>query len=368
MRPSFLVMAMTLIRTARGGLYSLEDARPVLSSEGLPLHWWDGGPAFTLASAGAVRLNFRGLYTYPPNALVRGEQELVAAGWHGVACNVSAWALCSAHVGHVLPFGRPRTPERLALVETDGWADLGCKNSLGKVLVSDGVYDLSACDVLDEGVDLLYTPGKLYHRHGELPLWKYWLCVGLAIVLVRSLSHNVHGLWGEADPKPRKQWPALAASLALVALAVLDWDGAYVTRADQVFFWGTIAYISAYLGMHARSTPQLTPVFNVIVATLQLAAMRFYTAAETPYNLVLIAMLACRGWTKLLLTRQRTHGASVLLARQHTHGPSVLLDAIYLSLCIELAFNGTRELLVAVLGAAFVAGQLLAGGEKGQES
>jgi hypothetical protein len=358
MRPSLFVMATILIRPAHGGLYSLQDSRPVLSSEGLPLHWWDGGPAFTLASAGAVRLNFRGLYTYPPNALVRGEQELMAAGWHGVACNASAWALCSSDVGHALPSGRPRTPERPALVETDGWEDLSCKNSLSKVLVSDGVYDLSACDVLDEGVDLLYTPGKLYHRHGEMPLWKYWLCVGLAIVLVRCLSHNVRGLWGVTTPnhQPRKQWPALAASLVLVALAVLDGDGAYVTRADQVFFWGTIAYIGAYLGMHVRPTHQLTPVFNVIVATLQLAAMRFYTAAETPYNLVLIAMLACRGWTKLLLARQRTHGASVLL------------DAIYLSLCIELAFNGTRELLVAVLGAAFVAGQLLAGGERKQES
>ena len=39
--------------------------------------------------------------------------------------------------------------------------------------------------------------------------------------------------------------------------------------------------------------------------------------------------------------------------------PSLLLDALYLSLCIELAFDGTKELLVAVLGIAFLGAQLL---------
>lgn len=36
------------------------------------------------------------------------------------------------------------------------------------------------------------------------------------------------------------------------------------------------------------------------------------------------------------------------------------MDALYLSLCIELAFDGSREVLVAVLGVAYVAGGLLA--------
>ena len=41
------------------------------------------------------------------------------------------------------------------------------------------------------------------------------------------------------------------------------------------------------------------------------------------------------------------------------HSPSLILDSLYLSLCIELAYDGTRELLVAVLGIAFLGGQLL---------
>lgn len=59
--------------------------------------------------------------------------------------------------------------------------------------------------------------------------------------------------------------------------------------------------------------------------------------------------LCCR--TKLLLCDQH-----VDLAESTT----LVMDALYLSLCIELAFDGSREVLVAVLGVAYVAGGLLA--------
>ncbi len=47
------------------------------------------------------------------------------------------------------------------------------------------------------------------------------------------------------------------------------------------------------------------------------------------------------------------------MKKDETTGPTLILDGVYLSLCIELAFNGTKELLVAVLGIAYVAGSLL---------
>jgi hypothetical protein len=42
--------------------------------------------------------------------------------------------------------------------------------------------------------------------------------------------------------------------------------------------------------------------------------------------------------------------------------PTLLLDSLFLSLCIELAFNGTRELLVGVLGVAYLGATLLTRG------
>ena len=89
-----------------------------------------------------------------------------------------------------------------------------------------------------------------------------------------------------------------------------DSDSLLVTSADQIFLWATVAYILVYLVIHiarivneeqdSSSEPlkkqAMVPVYNVIVASLQLTATRFYSAAETPYNLVLITILACRGW------------------------------------------------------------------------
>lgn len=40
---------------------------------------------------------------------------------------------------------------------------------------------------------------------------------------------------------------------------------------------------------------------------------------------------------------------------------TLILDSLYLSLCIELSFDGSREVLVAVLAVAYVAGEVLAG-------
>lgn len=41
------------------------------------------------------------------------------------------------------------------------------------------------------------------------------------------------------------------------------------------------------------------------------------------------------------------------------HG-TLVMDSIYLSLCIELGFDGTYELLTGILGVSYIAGALLA--------
>lgn len=317
-----LIAVLGLLATARASLYSLQDSpstRPSLATGPdtvLPLAWWDGGPAFVLASAGAVRVNYRGVVVYPPNARVRAN----VSGWHGVACNTSAWALCSSDVGQVFPYRSPRVPERRESVQVDGWNDLSCAQSEGKIVTAKGFYDVSACDIFDEGLDVLYSAGNVYHRHSPIPTWEYWALVLLAIVLVRSLSYNIQALWhdgkvqqAEHPSVTTEQWPALLASLALLILILVRGDAAYVTSADQLFFWSSAAYVLIYLAIHVseRVWKQAQeegddeedeagrferPVYNILVATLQLVAMRFYSGAETPYNVVLLGMLACRAW------------------------------------------------------------------------
>ena len=319
-------------------LYPIQDSRPTLATEqGTVLEWWSGGGAFALASSSGVRVNFRGVHLYAPDVRIRPR----LADWTGVQCNQSSSALCCSDVGCVLPFNAPRAPEGQVAA---GWDALGCTDGKGKQLVSLGVYDISACDIMDEGLDLLYSQGELYHRRTGMQLWRYWVCVGLAIILVRALSYNVQGLWTPSATPPRHQWLGLVAAVALTALVVPfdGWDGVFVTLADQTFYWATVGYIGVSLVLHWQASQ---PVFNVIVAALQLLAMRLYTAAETPYDLVLIAMLASRVWVKVLTPQ--------------LHGCALVLDSLYLALCIELAFNDTLEAIVAVAGVAFVVGRLL---------
>lgn len=134
----------------------------------------------------------------------------------------------------MLPWTGPRQPERREAVTADGWKDLGCLDSRGKLLVSLGVYDISACDVFDEGLDLVYAGNTIYHRHSTLELWEYWLLVVLSIVLVRFLSYNIQALWDPA-PDTRPQLPALVCALLVVLVVLVDGDSHFVTSADQAY-------------------------------------------------------------------------------------------------------------------------------------
>jgi hypothetical protein len=50
-----LVLLCALAMPAQSALYMLQDgARPALKTDGTLLSWWEGGPAFTVASAGSV--------------------------------------------------------------------------------------------------------------------------------------------------------------------------------------------------------------------------------------------------------------------------------------------------------------------------
>lgn len=290
---------------AEAVIYGLQagGSPSLYNKEGGLLAWWEGGPAFLLASSGAVRANLRGLYTYPPGKCVM--RDLHALGWHNVPCNVSAWGLCSSDVGHVFPARDPRMPESPESVLVDGWSDLSCANSRDKLLVGLGVYDVSVCDVLDEGLDVVFSNGQVFHRHNSLDSWEYWIFVALSIVLVRFFSYNIQVLWDPSSSATRQkqQWLAIACCCVVILLVLLDGDTHFITSGDLIFFYANAGYILCYVVFHVSriawaggKQEELIPVYNIIIGSLQLVACRFYSSAETPYNLVFIGVLATRAW------------------------------------------------------------------------
>lgn len=361
----WLLAAAAVMPFAWAAIHQLTDARPTLGVTtttpwpGREWDWSSAGAGFVLANSEAVRINFRGFHTFASHRRLR---PLKRMGWASAACNVSAWALCASEVGEVLPSHPPRVAET-PRANPQEWARLGCTDNSGKVIVKQGVYDISACDILDEGLDIVYSSSEVFHLTTAMPLWRYWTCVGLAITLVRTLSHNIQDAWTAHGSRPTlSQWPTIAASVALVALVLVDRDTVYVTYADQLFFWASVAYVGFYTTVHSlvalgglstQAGPPEYPVFNVIIGTLQILATRLYTAAETPYNLVLMLMLSCRVWTKLDMPADAAPWRSL----------GFTLDALYLSLAIELAYTGTDELLVAIIGSAYVAARIVTSGE-----
>ena len=61
-----------------------------------------------------------------------------------------------------------------------------------------------------------------------------------------------------------------------------------------------------------------------------------------------------------LLSRRTKILRSNLWRHGYHHG-SLVIDSIYVSLCIELGFDSSYELLTGILGVAYVAGTLMAG-------
>ena len=58
-------------------IYSIEEIGPRISSEGLLLNWWDGGPAYILASSSLIQITKRGIITYDRQAKIRDLTSMV---------------------------------------------------------------------------------------------------------------------------------------------------------------------------------------------------------------------------------------------------------------------------------------------------
>lgn len=330
-------------------IYAVDDVRPGIVSGGQVVGWGTGGGGYLVASSRLLRVNYRGIHVRDgQNGLLL--RDLAGLGWTRIPCNASAFGMCSSGLGQVFPTGMPRVSDAAGETLVGIWSGLGCSNSIGKEVVSLGVYDVSACDILDENVDVVLCDHVLYlATKSEVVSWRYWVLVVTSIVLVRGLGFNVQRLiGGQTQP----QWLVLCAGVAAFFLVALDGTAMYVTQEDLVFVLATEVYILCYLGWHVYNWLQKVdetddpPIFNLITGSLQLMVCRLYVSAETPYNPVLLVLLVTRVWIKIM-------------RESIWHQSTLVLDALYLSVYMELAFMYNRQYLVGVVAAGYYAGWLL---------
>jgi len=344
------------LRAGSCGLFPLDQAYPQLVSEQTALAWPDGGAAYLVASSGLVRVNLRGVQSRGAGVHLR---DLPTLGWRSLACNVSAYALCRSAAGDVFPSSAPRVGELFREEALPGgWEEgLGCSNSRGKVVTAERVYDVSACDVLDEGLDVVYSRGRVYQRRSGLGAPVYWVLVVLGVLLIRALSYNIKALAGHAaqgESGPDKgaaaaQWPALAWTTLAWCILVAEGDGVYATVEDALCFWFCVAYVALYVAYHASLLAAADPageppIFNVLVGTLQLIVCRLFGGALTPYNPVLLVMVGTRMCMKL----QAMRGDS------YVRRCTICLDALWVGIFTEYAFLPDAMYLVPCLLGSYV--------------
>lgn len=305
---------------AEATLYSIDDSRPHLVSEGVTLDFTGGGPAFMLASNMLTRINYRGIRSLAQTTLVT-----TLKGWSVYTCNLSTFALCETEWGYVFPPGTPADGSSI-------YHQFHCSNSIGKNSVSSTNYDMSACDVLDESLDLVYTQNLLYVKKNNMNAVEYWILILSSVYLVRALSLNIMSKL-KNDTTTYQHMYTLVCFVVWVIL-LYEWDSTFVTVNDQAFYWVNIMYIFGYLVFHAYHSiyrvfihsKHIEPrIFNLAAACIQGVVMALYGGAETPYVIVVIAMIMVRIWEKENQKRIM-------------HVITGMIDCMYISLLIYVGY------------------------------
>jgi hypothetical protein len=277
-------------------MYALDDSVPVLTSNRDILTFIDGGTAFLLMSNNMIRINYRGIRV-STNALLRNDMQ--EKGWTRIPCNISSQAMCKSDWGYVFPV---HTPEFGPVLVSHGFQ---CKDSSSKVFVNYSVYDISACDIIQENLELVYVQGYIFVQHTNLSLWKYWVMIICSILVVRAVSLNVISKLHASTNT--HQYTTNIVILVTYIIIISEGDRYYITENDLFFFWTNIFYISGYLIFHAYHSIyklfydekyQEPRIFNLAAAMLQSVVMRFYGSTETPYSMVIIGVLCTRIWEK----------------------------------------------------------------------
>lgn len=333
-------------------VFQIDNSRPFISVNGLPVQWQTGSAAFMALSSRLVRINQRGI-TFKPKSWHVRPQLGAMPDWDNQGCLQSAFGLCSTNTSIIFPSSQ--TP---LVSETLDWI-CGGANTLRAISSAATRYDVSSCDVLDADMDYVLANDILYSTGGaSMPSWAYWTVCVLVVYLVRCLSKYVLASLSKDKVYP-SPWISIMVCCATTVLVTMRGDFMYATEEDLIYYWFVILYICTYsgtfigaqwlafMGMEKQKDP---PFYNLLSGVLQLVAVRLYCGAETPYNPPILFIVASRVFVK------SRRGCDAL------RSVTLLLDSLMLGLGCVLGFGPQDQYLIALIAAAFVASDVLVAG------
>lgn len=337
-------------------VFDLENSAPWLVVGRNRVTFSLGWDAFVVADSACVRVNSRGVYSKPSHWTARRLHRDV---WTSRKCAPGGGGgLCDTGMGVVFP-DSASPPVYNA---SRAWGGLQCTRPTdGRVLDNQYGYDVSACDVLDEGGDIVLCGRDLSFARTKIVDGVYWVLCLIAVYIVRSLSYLVVKKMTTVgdQPSPNFQWSdAWTVVLCLAALPlclVPLGDAGFVTDEEAFFFDFLCIYCASYavlFAVHAWAKDERDPpVYNLIAATVQVIACRLYLSAETPYNPVIMWAISTRALAKM---RCKSWGGLVL-------GLSTLADAYLLALMCMISFEHNRLYLAAVMTLSMTTSDTLVG-------
>lgn len=328
-------------------IFQIEDSRPFLTHNGLPVQWHTGSAPWWKMTSCVVRINKRGVAFKPHQWSTRQDLDSLPE-WTHEQCLPSASGLCSTQSSVVFP--SQQTP---VVNEALDW--LCGSTATFRSVTNASRYDCSACDVLDAKVDYVLADETLFQSTTNLPEWIYWTVCVLMVYLVRCLSKYVLASLKKSGGEAQHPVLCVSACAATCLLVISQGNFVYVTEEDLLFYRFTLFYVSAYSLLFAGNRLSLTrrvgwsdpPFYNLLAGVMLLVASRLYCGAETPYNPPLIFIIAMRVAVK------SRRGSDFLRSL------TLLLDAFMLSLTCILGFSPHSRYLIALFSAACAASDAL---------
>lgn len=326
----------------------LDNSVPYLVSGGRALVWSAGVDALSVAGSSFVRVNERGIVTQPSHWSVRDLRE---NGWRVRRCLPGGGSLCEmSNVSRVFP----TDPNKPRFSASHTLPPLRCtRDRAQRILDHNWGYDISACDVLDGGGDVVFFGHSVAFMDTEITQVKYWLLCVLAIFIVRSFSYKVKTrLEYLTSPNTlgfsSDQWTIGACALSIILAITPNFTSELVTEEDFICCCFLVFYSFLYIMVWVfnRHDPH-APIYNLIAVTLQVTASRLYKGIETPYGGVLLYVLMTRMFMKLIGGWKLPHAItvacdSILVSLLAVFGTP--FDGIYVVI-IAIAAFGTADLL-----------------------
>lgn len=252
----------------------------------------------------------------------------------------------------------------------------GCTRGTGRVLVTSGRYDVSACDVFDSNLDVLLHDGRLSVFRVELNStlygWVGFVVIIAIVIITQNLAADLfHDASGTVHPVDAK-WCVLLGA-AIVALAGIA-PGAEIDQAnacegwhftlcglfypllsltDQFFMFIALLYIlvqvlcgvapEAVLWMQgwwhgAAPTGNKRPLHSVnfLVACILISVVSTHGSVETPLTAPLTFVLLFRVIFKVLSLKLKSNTAELEVSARVAEPLLVAADCVLIVNCTLL--------------------------------